>query len=109
MYDMLSAILDVLYNDNDVDKDLTTYLNAWTKSNDSMTREYLLQRANSPRVRVWYKYSNTSNDKCLSTYGMPWQDLQSWKLINCSVEDKPLLLDYRNPIKKEDYDICAAL
>ena len=109
MYSMYIVLSASLYGNTVDDEGLIVYLNAWTKSNDSLTNAYLLQYANTSRISVWYQYSNTSNDKCLSTNGMPWQDLQSWRISNCSVEDNPLQLDYRNPIGTEDHYICKAL
>ena len=109
MHTMLNVLSASLYGNTVDDEGLIVYLNAWTKSNDSLTNAYLLQYANTSRISVWYQYSNTSNDKCLSTNGMPWQDLQSWWFSNCSVEDNPLHLDYRNPIRIEDHYKCKAL
>ena len=76
-----------------------TYLNAWTRSNDSLTSEYVLKYAYNSRVSVLHEYTNTTIHKCLSTRGMPWQDLQRWSYTNCSFKDVSLLLRYQNTIK----------
>ena len=91
----------MLYNGTSVSKDLFTYLNAWTKSNDSLTTDYLLKYAINPRISVFYQYINTTA-YCLTTQGMPWQDLQKWRIDNCSMKELPMFLDYRSPIVTDE-------
>ena len=91
----------MLYNGSSVSEDLFTYLNAWTKSNDSLTNDYLLKYASNPRIEVFYKYINRHTAECLTTQGMPWQDLQKWQIGNCSKKEPPMLIDYQKPARKE--------
>ena len=98
----------MLYNGTSVSDDLFTYLNAWTKSNDSLTNEYLLKYAINPRISVFYEYINTTTANCLTTQGLPWQDLQDWKVVKCSMKELPILIDYQKPMRKE-YTFCGTL
>ena len=98
----------MLYNGTSVSEDLFTYLNAWTKTNDSLTNDYLLKYAINPRISIFYEYINPTTAKCLTTQGMPWQDLQMWKVGNCSIKELPMLIDYHEPIRK-NYTLCETL
>ena len=78
--------------------DIQIYLNAWTKSNMTLSNEYILKYKYSPRVSVFYGYNDQSAPICLTTKGMSWQDLQRWTLQNCSVNDTNILeVDVQTP------------
>ena len=92
----------LIYDGTNNDDVLLTYLNAWTKENNSLTAEYLLKFVNSSRISLWYELSNTTIHTCLTTKSIPWQDRQSWTINNCTIEDHPLILDYRAVRKTDD-------
>ena len=82
------------------DSSLQTYFNAWTKNNQTLSNEYILKYIafNSSRVAVFYGYNNSARI-CMTTRGMPWQDLQRWTLQNCPVDDTDILvLDVQTPV-----------
>ena len=84
---------------------LQTYLNAWTKTNQTISNEYILKYKYFPRVSVLYSHE-TNISICLTTKGMSWQDLQRWTMQNCSVNDTNILvLDMHSPaaITMDDY------
>ena len=87
---------------------LLTYLNTWTRSNHSLSAEFLLKYVKHPRILVWYAYT-TTRAICLATTSMPWQNMQRWSLTNCTVKEEPLLLDYRDPVANGPYTLCDIL
>ena len=50
------------------DHGLQTYFNAWTKSNQTLSSEYILKHVTSPRVSILYSY-DASIPTCLTTKG----------------------------------------
>ena len=85
------------FNDTMQNDGLYVYLNTWTRSNDTLTNEYIEKYMNLSRVSVLYSYNNFI-PICLTTRGMPWQDLQRWTLQNCTTNDTNLVLQAQAPV-----------
>ena len=83
------------------DDGLYVYLNAWTRSNYTLTTKYMLQHRNKSRISIWYGYNRGSTQMCLSTKGMSWQDLQRWTVVNCTIGDHLLVLEFKDPTRRD--------
>ena len=91
----------------DADDIVYDYLNAWTKSNESLTSEYLLNQVNSTRVSIMYRTEPEA--LCLTTKGLSWQDQQNWTSEQpCPDDAGPLMLlrqTVRNNGIKDKYNV----
>ena len=91
----------------DADDIVYDYLNAWTKSNDTLTSDYLLIQVNSTRVSIMYRTEPEA--LCLTTKGLSWHDQQNWTSEQpCSDDAGPLMLlrqTVRNNGIKDKYNV----
>ena len=105
----LHVFLALLHKDTKFDDYLLTYFNVWTKNNDILSVEHILELINSSRIAVIYEYLNATEVTCLSTAGLAWQDSQTWTMRKCAVTDNMCMLDIHKPIDREEYIICDIL
>ena len=81
----------VLFDDTIIPEDiLYTYLSAWTKRNQSLTNANVLHHFNNTLISIMY--SKAKETLCLTTKGMPWQDLLKWKSQECTNDADDLML-----------------
>ena len=80
---------------------LNTYLTAWTRDNNTLNNEYIMNYTHRARVYICYKDDGSMPPLCLSTKSMPWQDRMNWNSRFCPAEEHWLVLDARKPIKTD--------
>ena len=93
----ISSTVDSLVDGSD--NLLNTYLTAWTRDNNTLNNEYIMNYTHRARVYICYKDDGSMPPLCLSTKSMPWQDQMNWNSRFCPAEEPWLVLDARKPIK----------
>ena len=90
-------IIGLLTDEEDI---LYSYLNAWTKSNESLSNGYILNLVNHTRVSIVYRTEPEA--LCLTTKGLSWHDQQNWTSEQPRPEDAASLMLLRQSARNND-------